>query len=37
VLHSYRVRWGLAPADPAYAEVEARLARDPVIRVPTGS
>ena len=35
VLHSYRARWGLAPADPAYADVEARLARDPVIRVPT--
>jgi pimeloyl-ACP methyl ester carboxylesterase len=35
VLHSYRVRWGLAPRDPAHAAAEARLAADPVIRVPT--
>lgn len=35
VLHSYRVRWGLARPDPAYAAVEERLAADPTIRVPT--
>jgi len=35
VLHSYRVRWRLAPTDPAYSFVEAKLARDPTIRVPT--
>jgi pimeloyl-ACP methyl ester carboxylesterase len=35
VLHSYRVRWGLAPLYPAYAAAEARLSADPVIRVPT--
>ena len=35
VLHSYRVRWGLAPRDPAYDGQEARLAADPTIRVPT--
>ncbi len=35
VLHSYRVRWRLAPTDPAYSVVEAKLARDPTIRVPT--
>lgn len=34
-LHSYRVRWGLAERDPAYAAIEARLAADPVIRVPS--
>jgi len=35
VLHSYRVRWGFAEKDPAYSALEARLARDPNIRVPT--
>lgn len=35
VLHSYRVRWGLAPTDPAYAAEEAKLAGTPVIHVPT--
>ncbi|MGK9233673.1 alpha/beta hydrolase [Inquilinus limosus] len=35
VLHSYRVRWGLAPRDPRYDELEARLASDPQIAVPT--
>jgi pimeloyl-ACP methyl ester carboxylesterase len=35
VLHSYRVRWNLAAKDPAYGDLEARLARDPSIRVPT--
>lgn len=35
VLHSYRVRWGLAEPDPAFAAVEARLAQNPEIAVPT--
>lgn len=35
VLHSYRHRWGWAPADPAYAELEAMLAAGPLISVPT--
>lgn len=35
VLHSYRVRWGYAPTDPAYAQIEARLASHPEIAVPT--
>jgi pimeloyl-ACP methyl ester carboxylesterase len=35
VLHSYRVRWGLAPRDAAYADLEARIARESTIRVPT--
>jgi pimeloyl-ACP methyl ester carboxylesterase len=35
VLHSYRVRWGLAPADPHYATAEARVREAPTIRVPT--
>jgi len=35
VLHSYQVRWGNAPTDPAYADDEARLKADPIIRVPT--
>lgn len=34
-LHSYRVRWGHAPADPDYAESERKIAASPVIRVPT--
>ncbi len=34
-LHSYRVRWGHAPADPHYDEAERRVAASPVIRVPT--
>ena len=34
VLHSYRHRLGLAPGDPAYADIEARLAAQPVISVP---
>ena len=33
--HSYRYRLGLAPGDPQYADVEAKLAALPVIRVPT--
>lgn len=35
VLHSYRVRWGLETPDPAYDELAARVAADPVINVPT--
>jgi pimeloyl-ACP methyl ester carboxylesterase len=35
VLHSYRSRWGLAPADPSCAEIETQLAADPRIHVPT--
>ena len=35
VLHSYRHRFGLVAGDPAYADVERRLAARPVITVPT--
>jgi len=35
VIHSYRHRHGLAQGDPAYAELEARLAQQPEIGVPT--
>jgi pimeloyl-ACP methyl ester carboxylesterase len=35
VLHSYRVRWGLADADPSCAALEARLKADATIHVPT--
>lgn len=35
VLHSYRHRWGWAPAHPAYAELEARLIDPPAISRPT--
>jgi pimeloyl-ACP methyl ester carboxylesterase len=34
-LHAYRHRWGLAPGDPRYGELEALLARSPRIEVPT--
>ena len=34
VIHSYRHRFGLVPGDPALAEVEAALARQPPITVP---
>ncbi len=34
-LHSYRVRWGLAPRSPVLADFEARVAADPIIHVPT--
>ncbi|MCA1325519.1 alpha/beta fold hydrolase [Herbaspirillum sp. alder98] len=34
-LHSYRHRWGFVEGDPAYAELEARLATTPRIMVPT--
>jgi pimeloyl-ACP methyl ester carboxylesterase len=37
VIHSYRHRFGYAPGDPAYAEIEARLAAQPVISVPTAA
>jgi pimeloyl-ACP methyl ester carboxylesterase len=35
VLHSYRVRWGLAPSYSDCAATEARVAAEPIIRVPT--
>ena len=34
VIHSYRHRFGLVAGDPAYAEIEQRLAGQPVITVP---
>lgn len=35
VVHSYRVRYGLAPGDPAYDDLEALVAAQPSIEVPT--
>jgi pimeloyl-ACP methyl ester carboxylesterase len=35
VIQSYRHRYGNAPGDPRYAEIEARLAEKPPIAVPT--
>lgn len=35
VIHSYRHRYGLVPGDPAVAAIEARLATQPDIAVPT--
>ncbi|HMA06648.1 MAG TPA: alpha/beta hydrolase, partial [Ramlibacter sp.] len=35
VIHSYRHRYGLVPGDPACADIERRLAAQPVIGVPT--
>jgi pimeloyl-ACP methyl ester carboxylesterase len=35
VIHSYRHRFGLVPGDPAYAQIEQRLAAQPAINVPT--
>jgi pimeloyl-ACP methyl ester carboxylesterase len=35
VLHSYRVRWDLAPKDPAYDGIEEKLVANPIIAVPT--
>ncbi|MEI8402946.1 MAG: alpha/beta hydrolase, partial [Alcaligenaceae bacterium] len=35
VIHSYRHRFGLVDGDPAYADIERRLAAEPVITVPT--
>ena len=34
-IHSYRVRWGNAPKDPHYAALEAKLEKDPTVKVPT--
>jgi pimeloyl-ACP methyl ester carboxylesterase len=34
VIHSYRHRFGLVPGDPALADIERRLARQPPITVP---
>ena len=34
VIHSYRHRYGYVAGDPAVAEIEARLARQPTISVP---
>jgi pimeloyl-ACP methyl ester carboxylesterase len=34
VIHSYRVRFGLVPGDPAYAHIETRLVAQPPINVP---
>jgi pimeloyl-ACP methyl ester carboxylesterase len=35
VIHSYRHRYDAAPGDPAYQSLEARLAAQPAITVPT--
>ena len=35
VLHSYRVRWGLAEVDPTFEPIEAQLRANPTIAVPT--
>jgi pimeloyl-ACP methyl ester carboxylesterase len=35
VIHSYRVRYGYVPGDPALAAIEGQLAAQPPIRVPT--
>jgi pimeloyl-ACP methyl ester carboxylesterase len=35
VVHSYRVRWGLAPTDPALEAIEMQLVQRPLIAVPT--
>jgi pimeloyl-ACP methyl ester carboxylesterase len=35
VIHSYRHRFGLVVGDPAYADIERRLAAEPAITVPT--
>jgi len=34
-IHSYRHRWGNAPGDPRYDQIEARMANLPPIDVPT--
>lgn len=34
VIHSYRYRYALVAGDPAYADIEARLAAQPAITVP---
>ncbi|MBR1091446.1 alpha/beta hydrolase [Bradyrhizobium manausense] len=35
VIHSYRHRYALVEGDPAYAAIEAKLAEQPQVRVPT--
>jgi pimeloyl-ACP methyl ester carboxylesterase len=35
VIQSYRHRYGYAPGDPAYEAIEAQLASQPTIRIPT--
>ncbi len=35
VIHSYRHRYGVVPGDSAHTEVEARLAEQPEITIPT--
>jgi pimeloyl-ACP methyl ester carboxylesterase len=35
VIHSYRHRYGLVPGDPTVASIEAQLAAQPLIKVPT--
>jgi pimeloyl-ACP methyl ester carboxylesterase len=35
VIHSYRHRYGVVSGDPAYADIEARLEKQPDISVPT--
>ena len=35
VIHNYRWRLGLAPGEPKYDDLEARLAKAPIITVPT--
>ena len=35
VIHSYRQRYGLEAGDPAYAQIQERLAAQPMITVPT--
>lgn len=35
VIHSYRHRYGMAAGDPAYEEIEKRLAKSPAITVPS--
>lgn len=35
VTHSYRHRFGLVPGDPAYAQIQAQLATQPLIGVPS--
>ena len=35
VIHSYRHRYGLVDGDPAYADIERRLAQQPAITVPS--
>ncbi|MGY4594021.1 pimeloyl-ACP methyl ester carboxylesterase [Bradyrhizobium sp. GM22.5] len=35
MIHSYRHRYALVAGDPAYAAIEAKLAAQPPVRVPT--